>query len=51
MFTWQDLVMLRFQIPGWCNLFKFDARIGGGVVCPNAAAELLAPRVGVARKA
>src|SRR5262249_33616450 len=23
---------------GWCNLFKFDARIGGSVVCPNAAA-------------
>jgi len=22
---------------GWCNLFKFDARIGGTVVCPNAA--------------
>jgi HK97 family phage major capsid protein len=22
---------------GWCNLFRFDARIGGGCVCPNAA--------------
>jgi len=22
---------------GWCTLFKFDARVGGGVVCPNAA--------------
>jgi HK97 family phage major capsid protein len=22
---------------GWRNLFKFDARIGGAVVCPNAA--------------
>src|SRR5262245_9478322 len=22
---------------GWCTLFKFDARIGGGVVCPGAA--------------
>src|SRR5262249_46665254 len=22
---------------GWCNLFRFDARIGGAVVCPNAA--------------
>jgi HK97 family phage major capsid protein len=21
---------------GWCTLFKFDTRIGGGVVCPNA---------------
>jgi HK97 family phage major capsid protein len=22
---------------GWCNLFRFDARVGGSVVCPNAA--------------
>ena len=22
---------------GWCTLFKFDARIGGGVICPGAA--------------
>jgi len=22
---------------GWCSLFKFDARIGGSVTCPNAA--------------
>jgi HK97 family phage major capsid protein len=22
---------------GWCNLFKFDTRIGGAVVCANAA--------------
>jgi HK97 family phage major capsid protein len=22
---------------GWCSLFKFDARIGGAVKCPNAA--------------
>src|SRR5215471_3175578 len=22
---------------GWCNLFRFDCRIGGAPVCPNAA--------------
>ena len=22
---------------GWCSLFKFDARVGGGIVCPGAA--------------
>jgi HK97 family phage major capsid protein len=22
---------------GFCTLFKFDARIGGGVLCPNSA--------------
>jgi hypothetical protein len=22
---------------GFCHLFKFEARIGGGVGCPNAA--------------
>jgi HK97 family phage major capsid protein len=22
---------------GFCHLFKFEARIGGGVVCPGAA--------------
>ena len=27
----------RPVLAGWCNLFKFDARIGGSVVCPNAA--------------
>jgi len=21
---------------GWCTLFKFSARIGGGIACPNA---------------
>ena len=22
---------------GWCILYKFEARIGGGIICPNAA--------------
>jgi HK97 family phage major capsid protein len=22
---------------GWCTVFRFDARIGGAVTCPNAA--------------
>jgi HK97 family phage major capsid protein len=22
---------------GWCILFRFEARVGGAVVCPNAA--------------
>lgn len=25
---------------GWCTLFKFEARLGGGVTCPNACRQL-----------
>ena len=24
-------------LAGWCTLMKFEARVGGGVVCPGAA--------------
>ena len=25
-----------YSAGGWCVIHRFDARIGGGVICPNA---------------